>query len=279
MQTEISRLPNTSEQEKVRPDTNELQGIAEASSIENLLVTIDQLFERNDDLNQLLSKATQIVTQLLNVDECQILWLGENDDQLMQKASFYCNLNQKDDLPQEHVQKKLLETHEIQQIITPRFQRTDASSVIENKPDKIFEALYIDGQQVGYVVVPKNSMNEKQPISGQRKFITAIARQISHAIEMQKMRQLLSTNYAIFALKQDSNNRNASGDEFRSRVLESVQKPEKVAKIVARSFFKDLRKAGFEVKQILVVASEIIENLNEVLRKTRQRRENERDGS
>ena len=58
-------------------------------------------------------------------------------------------------------------------------------------------------------------------------------------------------------------------DTFGSRILEGVERPEEVAKILARSFYKELRKAGFEGKHIVVIAAELIDCLNETLRKTR----------
>ena len=45
--------------------------------------------------------------------------------------------------------------------------------------------------------------------------------------------------------------------------LHKAQNLDKAAKIVARSFYKELRKAGFEFKHILAMATEIIANLNE----------------
>ena len=67
----------------------------------------------------------------------------------------------------------------------------------------------------------------------------------------------------------------ASGRSLEEHILASVKNPEKVAKIIARSFYKDLRRAGFETKQVLVVASELISNLNDALKKTRAKTEGE----
>lgn len=43
--------------------------------------------------------------------------------------------------------------------------------------------------------------------------------------------------------------------------------PDKAARIVARSFYRELRKAGFETKDILLVTAEILDNLNEAFRR------------
>jgi len=57
-----------------------------------------------------------------------------------------------------------------------------------------------------------------------------------------------------------------SNQQQRFMFLRKAQNLDKAAKIVARSFYKELRKAGFEVKHILAVATEIIANLNEAFR-------------
>lgn len=57
-------------------------------------------------------------------------------------------------------------------------------------------------------------------------------------------------------------------NQQHSVFLHKAQNLDKAAKIVARSFYKELRKAGFEVKHILTVTTEIIANLNEAFRQT-----------
>jgi Fe-S cluster assembly ATPase SufC len=57
--------------------------------------------------------------------------------------------------------------------------------------------------------------------------------------------------------------------EAQERVGESVRlayrNPEDVAKILARSFFREMTKAGFEPAQIVSAATELIDQLNQRL--------------
>lgn len=102
----------------------------------------------------------------------------------------------------------------------------------------------------------------------------ALCRQIGYAIEMQHMRQMLASRYASLALIRDElTGRQEDADSIKTQAIAAVHNPQKVARIVARSFYKDLRKAGFETKQILYIASELIENLNETFRKTKSKTE------
>jgi hypothetical protein len=58
-------------------------------------------------------------------------------------------------------------------------------------------------------------------------------------------------------------------NQQRSVFLHKAKNFDKAAKIVARSFYNELCKAGFEVKHILAVTTEIIANLNEAFRQSK----------
>jgi L-methionine (R)-S-oxide reductase len=79
----------------------------------------------------------------------------------------------------------------------------------------------------------------------------------------------LASRYAAIALSRNGHGDAADQNAFDAQFLAAVTNPEKVARIIARSFYKDLRKAGFETKQILVVATELIDSLNQALRRTK----------
>ena len=97
----------------------------------------------------------------------------------------------------------------------------------------------------------------------------ALTEHLSLAVETQHLRQLLASRYATIALSRDRHGDGTEAGALDVRFLAAVAKPEKVARIIARSFYKDLRKAGFETKQILVVATELIDSLNVALRRTK----------
>jgi GAF domain-containing protein len=141
--------------------------------------------------------------------------------------------------------------------------------------DKLAAPLQIKNEVVGYLCVAKRRKQTDLRFSSiDQKLFFALSRQIAHAIEIQQMRQLMASRYASMALNQNKKGTHADHDNYFSNFLKAVKYPDKVAKIIARSFYKDLRKAGFEPKQILVVASEIIENLNDAFRKTKAKTDN-----
>jgi hypothetical protein len=67
---------------------------------------------------------------------------------------------------------------------------------------------------------------------------------------------LLDSRFAQLALLQEA--RDQVGDKVRL----AYRNPEDAAKILARSFFKEMTKAGFESGQIVSAATELIEQLN-----------------
>ncbi len=220
---------------------------------------VNELFSRHENMSELLKSAARIIAELLGVEECVIYWLGENET-LKQRASFRYNL------------KNAAGTQvETEAGAKPPLRFENGALVDEEDSGWIFEPLSVDGQLVGYVAIPRIRLNGEPSTDGHRHFVSEICSQIGHAIELQKLRQLLASKYALYATNQARTDQEAKQDEFRDQVIESITRPEKVAKIIARSFFKELRKAGFETKQVLIVASEIIENLNATLRRTNQR--------
>ena len=129
--------------------------------------------------------------------------------------------------------------------------------------------LSVNGQTVGYLyarAAARGGARTPRANTIDVGQLGLFAMQLGLAIEAQSLRQLLASRYAPAALSRDGRDAQPARD---AQFLEAVTHPEKVARIIARSFYKDLRRSGFETKQILVVASELIDNLNEALRRTR----------
>jgi GAF domain-containing protein len=118
----------------------------------------------------------------------------------------------------------------------------------------------IDGKIVGVINAASTA---GQPAFGdtELRLLEVTALFIGKSIQVQQLQHLLDSRFAQMALLQ----------EGKERVGESVRlayrNPEDVAKILARSFFREMTKAGFESAQIVSAASELIEQLNLHLQK------------
>lgn len=83
-----------------------------------------------------------------------------------------------------------------------------------------------------------------------------IALFVGKSIQVQQLQRLLDSRFSQLALLQEAR------DQVQDKVRVAYRNPEDAAKILARSFFKEMTKAGFEPGQIVSAASELIEQLN-----------------
>ena len=88
---------------------------------------------------------------------------------------------------------------------------------------------------------------------------------VAKSLQVTQLESILSSKFAQMALAQEA--KNTIGDAM-SYVSEN---PNQLAKILAKSFFKEMSKAGFTATQIIHAASEIITQLNADLSKHSKR--------
>lgn len=235
----------------------------EENELHEWLDQFGYLFERHDSITTLLQSASRLAVELLGVEHCVITWLAEDNATIEIHATF-----RHEGKHGVYIRKQKGNSTKIQ----ADFENQDNGFSKLGRPtkDKLAAPLQIKNEIVGYLCIAnrRKQTNLCFSVVDQNLFL-AFSRQIAHAIEMQQMRQLMASRYASMAMNHNKEENHSDRDGYFSNFLEAVKNPDKIAKIIARSFYKDLRKAGFETNQILVVASEIIENLNETFRKTK----------
>ena len=94
--------------------------------------------------------------------------------------------------------------------------------------------------------------------------LDVIALFIGKSIQVTQLQRLLDSRFAQLALLQEAQHKVGEG------VRTAYQNPEDVARILARSFFREMTKAGFESGQIVSAATELIEQLNNKLQRNGQ---------
>lgn len=244
----------------------DLQTIATKSTPESWLSKLNSLFAPHPSMTALLQKASELVVGLLDVEDSVITWMTEEQAALEVRASFRNN-------GQKGV---FVDTNQTDWSVMEADSANGNSQLRVHHPtkDKLAMPLYIRDEVVGYLCVTKGrQQHDFEHSSIDANQFILLSQYIGHAIEMQQIRQLLASRYTAAAWSRSEQEASADQDGMFTRLVDSVKYPNKVAKIIAKSFYKDLRKAGFEPKQILVVASEIIENLNETFRKTKAKTE------
>ncbi|GGY25467.1 GAF domain-containing protein [Pseudoduganella albidiflava] len=83
--------------------------------------------------------------------------------------------------------------------------------------------------------------------------LETVALFVGRAVQMRQMRGILASRFTQLALAQ----------ELQGTAAKIVyQKPDHVARLLARSFYREMARAGFDSNQIVQAASEIIAQLN-----------------
>jgi hypothetical protein len=223
-------------------------------------------FDRHETIDSLLKETAKIAVELFDSELCVITWLSEDNLAMRVRAGFSRNgLNGFNS--QDPIAIRASSTSSTIDAACPPVILDD-----NHKHDQVQAApLLVNKQIIGYLYVYRHGAMKPETASAYDRALNAFSKQVGYAIEVHQVRQMLASRYASSAMRRSLPAGSSDQDTLEVQILESVQHPEKVAKIIARSFYKDLRKAGFEPKQILVVASEIIENLNEAFRKTKEK--------
>lgn len=99
--------------------------------------------------------------------------------------------------------------------------------------------------------------------------LDVVALFIGKSIQVAQMQNILNSRFAQMALVQEAE-KNIGG-----ALASAVQNPDQVAKILAKSFYKEMTRAGFGSSQIINAASEIIAQLSGSLTRHSKRLERE----
>ena len=110
----------------------------------------------------------------------------------------------------------------------------------------------IDGRTVGVANVAGKGFTETDLV-----LFEVVCLFIGKSIQVAQLQHLLASRFA----------REALAREAEGPAPTAYRNPEAVARILARSFYKELTRAGFEAPQIVGATSEIIDQLNNRLHK------------
>jgi L-methionine (R)-S-oxide reductase len=126
--------------------------------------------------------------------------------------------------------------------------------------NKMFCSIVLNGRIIG--VVHMNHPKHKRCFSREDlKLLDVLTLFIAKSIQTTQLQNILSSRFAQIALAQTTEK--TIGDV----IVESAQNPNQIARIVAKSFYREMTKAGFNRNQIIHAASEIISELSNSVRK------------
>jgi GAF domain-containing protein len=227
-----------------------------------------QHFLASGTLEENLDHQATITAALIGASSCSIMLVGGGEGEGA-RMSMYARHGQLPDAALrasigrgEGIAGRVLASGEA--LLVPDIDASELAPLTRRRAQAgaslICAPIRIDGKLVGVINV---ASTPGQPTFGETELhlleVTALF--IGKSIQVQQLQHLLDSRFAQMALLQEARER--VGDSVRL----AYRNPEDVAKILARSFFSEMTKAGFEAAQIVSAASELIEQLNRRLQR------------
>lgn len=125
---------------------------------------------------------------------------------------------------------------------------------------RMFSALVLDGKVIGVMRAYEPQQRPYFSSEDLRVFaiLTAVVTKSIHVIQLQN---ILNSRFAQMALTRSSEK------TIGEIVVGSAQNPNQIARILAKSFYREMSRAGFNFNQIIYAASEVISELSNNVRK------------
>lgn len=223
------------------------------------LISVSDFLEQQETLDTSLHDLAGMVAKALGSSNCSIMLLkeeqGEGDLNLRVKAHS-------GNLPKEAYS----DSTPMDQSIASTVANTGEALLVQNIEDSVFSDLANRSSQAsgGFISIPLiitkhvvGVININSPIDGRTydqhdlELATIMSMFIAKSIYTIQLQNLLKSRFAIATLAKDESMGKTTPGSF-------TQQPEKVAKILAKGFYNDMKLAGMGPDHILKAATEII---------------------
>jgi L-methionine (R)-S-oxide reductase len=149
---------------------------------------------------------------------------------------------------------------------TPRrLRKALLPSAAETGVSGMFSTIVMHGKTIGIIqaVLPQEQRSFSKDDLDLFSILTPI---ITKSIQVIQLQHLLRSRFTQAALIKTSD------DTVRTMLSGVVQNPNQIARILAKSFYREMLNAGFSFNQILFAATEVISELSATVRKHGARR-------
>ncbi|MGE5339096.1 MAG: GAF domain-containing protein [Gemmatimonadota bacterium] len=228
-----------------------------------------------EDLRTHLEELVELAASVTEAAACSIMLLSEGGDDAP-RLKLWCSTEQ---LPSpawnettgrgESIAGKVLEQG------TPLLIadiRSSAFAQLARKPDKIGASFICVPIAVGRQIIGVMNLSSRldaPPFDGSDlRLAEIVAALIGKSVQVERLQTLIRSRVAHLSLAREEK-------EAVARLTDGSVPPDRVAKLLAKSFFRDLSSAGFEPSQIIEAASEIIALISTDIRRFRRRAERE----
>lgn len=243
---------------------------------------IDKLFglsdflEKQADLEESLKELAAKAADILNVQNCSIMLFKECDDE-GPKLKISAHFGK---LPEE----AFGECMDIKQGISGHVAVTGKPLLIEDIEQSRFAGvarrhypgrsflsapIIVNKKVIGVIHV--NTHKEQRVFNkDDLNVLSVIALLVSKSIQVIQVQKLMMSKYTIYAMAEKNKEQLSKLTKLISTVGQDL---DKVAKLLAKTFYREMSRAGFGPDHIINAASEIISLLNESVAKHKKRRE------
>lgn len=237
------------------------------------LQDLADFLETEGTLEENLCKLAAITAKMLNARNSSIMLLneGEFEDLKLRVCATYG-----ESLPRraldaavgkgEGIAGRVIETGKA--VLVEDIEISEFANLARHpdNPNKslISSPILVNGKIVGVVNVNTPEHGDTFNLDDLQ-LLDVVALFVGKSIQVVQLQNLLNSRFAQIAAVQEAQK------EIGGVMASVSHDPDKLAKILAKSFFKEMNKAGFTPNQIINVASEIISLLSENLRKHSRR--------
>lgn len=236
------------------------------------LLDLSNFLESEGTQDENLYQLAKMAAKILNAENCSIMLL--NDDEFEEfrlrvcanfgnlTASAYLSPVKQGEGISGHViatGKSLL----IEDITQSDFAQ-EARQLHDPRKSMISSPILINGKIIGVVNV--NGQKRQRPFNlADLNLLDIVALFIGRSIQVIQLQSILNSRFAQITLAAEAEK------NFGNALFTAAQNPDQMAKIVAKSFYREMTKAGFGSNQIIKAASEIISELTKSLNKHSKR--------
>jgi L-methionine (R)-S-oxide reductase len=136
----------------------------------------------------------------------------------------------------------------------------EQSQYVENTSKRSMSCPIVShGKTIGIIHVSEPK-NKRYFNPGNLRLLEVVALVIAKLIQVIQLQNILNSRFAQIALAQSVNSATVKP------LMIPAHHQNRIAKIVAKSFYREMKKAGFGPNQIIITASEILSHLSENLR-------------
>jgi GAF domain-containing protein len=236
------------------------------------LLDLSSFLESDGTLDENLYQLAKMAARILNAENCSIMLLNDDEFEKLHlrvcanfgnlPASAYQSPVKRGEGISGHVAatgKSLL----IEDITKSEFAQA-ARQLHDPRKSMISSPILINGKIIGVVNV--NAPKHQRPFNlDDLNLLDIVALFIGRSIQVIQLQSILNSRFAQITLAAEADK------TFGNALFTAAHNPDQMAKIVAKSFYREMTKAGFGSNQIIKAASEIISELTQSLHKHRKR--------